>query len=42
MVMFTKGEGYGRPRRVYTTVNQSLFQIGVDIKISYQKKNTFT
>ena len=42
--MFTKGEGYGRPlaRVVQQQVNQLLFLIGVDIKISYLKKIQFT
>ena len=41
--MFTKGEGYGRPLgALIQQVNQLLFLIGVDIKISYQNQIQFT
>ena len=43
MLMFTKGEGYGRPltELLNKQENQSLFLNGVDIQISYLKVTQF-
>ena len=41
MLMFTKGEGYGRLFRAQQQKNQSLFLNGVDIQISYLKVTQF-